>query len=214
MSGGRGPKIAALVAVITATMFSGVGVAAAQSPIDVTDPVGSLSDFLSDPLGSLGDLFGGDSTVPELPEVPSLTAPSDESTTTTESTTPSTTTETVRVPVPVYGPGSPYYRYVPPVTAVALGCHDFADRADAQAVLLRDPSDPYNLDGDNDGQACDRGVTGVAYYTGYPVGGIAAGDGTGTGPTVGQILFLIIAGIGASAAAAKGGLVVAGRRSA
>lgn len=39
-----------------------------------------------------------------------------------------------------------------------LNCSDFAgDPAGAQAELARDPSDPNNLDGDNDGFACDAG---------------------------------------------------------
>lgn len=43
-------------------------------------------------------------------------------------------------------------------------CSDFAFQEDAQAVLDQDPSDPYNLDGDNDGIACEtlprRGTSG------------------------------------------------------
>jgi hypothetical protein len=34
-------------------------------------------------------------------------------------------------------------------------CSDFAYQEDAQAVLDQDPSDPYNLDGDGDGIACE-----------------------------------------------------------
>jgi hypothetical protein len=116
------------------------------------------------------------------------------------------------VPPAVYGPGSTRYQYVPPVVSVYdLDCGDFADTADAQAVLVADPSDPNNLDGDNDGRACDRGV-GAREHSGYPVGGIAAGDGTDTGPTIGQVIFLGIAGIGAGAGVVRGGQVVAARR--
>lgn len=38
-----------------------------------------------------------------------------------------------------------------------LDCDDFATQAEAQAVFDQDPSDPNNLDADNDGQACERG---------------------------------------------------------
>ncbi len=38
-----------------------------------------------------------------------------------------------------------------------LDCDDFASQAQAQAELLNDPSDPNNLDADNDGQACESG---------------------------------------------------------
>jgi hypothetical protein len=34
-------------------------------------------------------------------------------------------------------------------------CGDFDSQKDAQRVLNRDPSDPNNLDADNDGMACD-----------------------------------------------------------
>ena len=36
-----------------------------------------------------------------------------------------------------------------------LNCGDFDSQDEAQAVLDRDPSDPNNLDADNDGMACD-----------------------------------------------------------
>jgi hypothetical protein len=100
---------------------------------------------------------------------------------------------------------------VAPVRA-AINCQDFADRADAQAVLMSDPSDPYNLDGDNDGRACDWGVGGPRHYTGYPVGGVAAGDGSDSGPTPGEVVFLAIAGIGAGAGVVRARQLVAARR--
>jgi hypothetical protein len=34
-------------------------------------------------------------------------------------------------------------------------CGDFRSQAEAQAELERDPSDPNNLDGDHDGEACE-----------------------------------------------------------
>jgi hypothetical protein len=36
-----------------------------------------------------------------------------------------------------------------------LNCADFSSQAEAQAELDRNPSDPNNLDADNDGQACE-----------------------------------------------------------
>jgi hypothetical protein len=36
-----------------------------------------------------------------------------------------------------------------------LNCGDFDSQKEAQRVLDRDPSDPNNLDADNDGMACD-----------------------------------------------------------
>src|SRR5687768_15108961 len=43
----------------------------------------------------------------------------------------------------------------PPTTAADLDCADFATQQEAQAELARDPSDPNNLDADNDGIACE-----------------------------------------------------------
>jgi hypothetical protein len=36
-----------------------------------------------------------------------------------------------------------------------FNCGDFDSQKDAQRVLIRDPSDPNNLDADNEGMACD-----------------------------------------------------------
>jgi hypothetical protein len=36
-----------------------------------------------------------------------------------------------------------------------LDCDDFSSQAEAQATLEDDPSDPYGLDADNDGKACE-----------------------------------------------------------
>ena len=57
---------------------------------------------------------------------------------------------------------------------------------EANAILAWDRSDPFRLDRDNDGEACEANAHGddVEYveYVGYPVGGVATGDGsTGSG---------------------------------
>jgi hypothetical protein len=80
-----------------------------------------------------------------------------------------------------------------PATAVAyaqtdLDCSDFAFQEDAQAEFNRDPSDPFRLDADDDGIACEvlphrtsPAVTPTA--TTFPQRGVDAGMGGGTGPT-------------------------------
>jgi hypothetical protein len=216
MANGRRRGVTALVGLVAAGMISTAGVASAAGPLDLSDPVGGVSDFLDDTLGSLGGLLDGS----DLPEVPEIEVPEIPGTTTTTPTTSSTTSSTpdttniIVVPPAHYGPGNPYYGYdAPVVRANDLNCIDFADTSDAQAVLISDPSDPNNLDGDNDGQACDRGVGGVD-YTGYPVGGIAAGDGSDSGPNFGQVAFLAIAAIGAGAGVVRGGQLVSARRAA
>jgi hypothetical protein len=60
-------------------------------------------------------------------------------------------------------------------------CDDFASQAEAQAHLEADPSDPDNLDADDDGLACE------SFDYGAPDGGTAPQPGTGealpfTGP--------------------------------
>lgn len=45
--------------------------------------------------------------------------------------------------------------YTSNVAAQDLNCSDFATQQEAQAALDANPSDPNNLDGDNDGKACE-----------------------------------------------------------
>src|SRR5215207_4173836 len=63
-----------------------------------------------------------------------------------------------------------------------LNCEDFDSQEEAQAVLDRDPSDPNNLDADNDGKACetfpydDSGGDDTAVDDQYDDGGANDGD--------------------------------------
>lgn len=54
---------------------------------------------------------------------------------------------------------------------------------EANAIYAADPSDPFRLDGDGDGEACEENAHGDdVEFIGYPVGGVATGDGsTGSG---------------------------------
>src|SRR5829696_3836054 len=45
--------------------------------------------------------------------------------------------------------------YADKAAAQDLNCSDFATQEEAQAELNRNPSDPNNLDGDDDGSACE-----------------------------------------------------------
>ncbi len=56
---------------------------------------------------------------------------------------------------------------------------------EAQAILSYDRSDPNNLDGDDDGIACEGNarIVNATNYGGYPQGGVSTGDGsTGASP--------------------------------
>jgi hypothetical protein len=110
-------------------------------------------------------------------------------------------------------------------------CDDFSSQGEAQAALDADPSDPERLDADDDGEACESFTYGdevetepaaVSSHesdedrdddseettshasTGYPVGGVEAGDGSA--PTD-DAPFLLASGL--LAATAVGGAVVA-----
>ncbi len=52
----------------------------------------------------------------------------------------------------------------PTVAGQDLDCNDFPTRADAQAAYDIDPSDPYDLDGDNNGTPCELISSGGAIY--------------------------------------------------
>jgi hypothetical protein len=45
---------------------------------------------------------------------------------------------------------------IPAFAQADLDCDDFSSQAEAQAVLDTDPSDPNDLDRDNDGKACEN----------------------------------------------------------
>lgn len=94
-----------------------------------------------------------------------------------------------------------------------LDCVDLS-RAQAQAVLAADPSDPHNLDRDGDGRACEGpdlvAAAGTGQVRAVPGGGVEAGDGSG-GAGVDPTVFLLV-GTGAVLAAGAGVVVWSGRR--
>ena len=106
--------------------------------------------------------------------------------------------------------------------ADTYNCPDFASQADAQAVYNADPSDPNQLDRDNDGQACEDndyvanhgtvtsamalGTTGQV--TSRPAGAVAAGDGSSSSDA--SALPYVLGGVALTAA---GGAAFAARRS-
>ena len=102
-------------------------------------------------------------------------------------------------------------------SAADLDCSDFATRAEAQAVLDADRSDPNGLDRDGDGVACESlpsggnedGTALTAQVSNRPQGAVAAGDGSSTqGPGV------LPYAVGGLALVGAAGAAVAARRSA
>ena len=99
----------------------------------------------------------------------------------------------------------------PAATAVDLDCGDFPNQAAAQAVLVGEPSDPNDLDADDDGQACeDYDYASSGQVATPPAGGVATGDGSTADSDAGVLPF-VAGGIGLTAA---GAAAVAARRSA
>jgi hypothetical protein len=115
----------------------------------------------------------------------------------------------------------------PALAADDLNCDDFSSQVQAQATFDADPSDPNNLDEDDDGQACEdfnygstAGTgTGTGIGTGGggngqvatpPAGGVATGDGSSAGSDTHALPF-VVGGLGLVAA---GGAAFAARRSA
>ncbi len=103
-----------------------------------------------------------------------------------------------------------------PVTGTAhaadVDCADFPTQAQAQAVLVADPSDPNGLDGNRNGTACEdhafpAGPAAAApapQVAPLPAGAVAAGDGStgGTDPfpyALGGLAFAAAAGCGVAA---------------
>ena len=92
-------------------------------------------------------------------------------------------------------------------------CDDFEFQEDAQAVLDQDPSDPHNLDSDDDGIACESlpsrgdgggGGGGDDDSGGAPSGGIDTGAG-GTAPLRSDgTPWTLVAGVATAMAAAAG----------
>ena len=60
------------------------------------------------------------------------------------------------VPRPSTVPDSTVSETITPAPSVDLDCSDFATQAEAQAALAEDPTDPYGLDEDFDGIACEE----------------------------------------------------------
>jgi len=96
-------------------------------------------------------------------------------------------------------------------------CEDFDSQQEAQRMLDRDPSDPNNLDADNDGMACDTypyeddggGADDNQYAPETPVdnpSGVVPGTGANGMPNTGGPPYLVF-----GAVLLLGAAVVAGR---
>jgi hypothetical protein len=107
--------------------------------------------------------------------------------------------------------------------ADTYNCPDFVSQADAQAVYNANPSDPNQLDRDNDAQACEdhdyvanpgtvtsaMALGTTSQVTSRPAGAVAAGDGSSSSDA--SALPYVLGGVALTAA---GGAAFAARRGA
>ena len=107
--------------------------------------------------------------------------------------------------------------------ADTYNCPDFVSQADAQAVYNADPSDPNQLDRDNDAQACEdhdyvanpgtvtsaMALGTTSQVTSRPAGAVAAGDGSSSSDEASALPYVL----GGVALTAAGGAAIAARRS-
>jgi hypothetical protein len=99
----------------------------------------------------------------------------------------------------------------PASAAIDLDCADFQSQEQAQTVLESNPTDPNNLDEDDDGQACEDFAYGTSGQVATPpAGGVATGDGSTADSDAGLLPF-VVGGVGLVAA---GGAAFAARRNA
>lgn len=196
-------RTGAVAATVTLAALAGLPLAGAASAAEpAATPVTSVvtapaqEDTEEPPVEEPAD----DATPADAPDAtdPDATDPDqtdpEETTTAPETTTPA-------AGAPTAGRGSD------------LDCVDLS-RAQAQAVLAADPSDPHNLDRDGDGRACEGpdlvAAAGTGQVRAVPGGGVEAGDGSG-GAGVDPTVFLLV-GTGAVLAAGAGVVVWSGRR--
>lgn len=201
-------RTGAVAATVTLAALAGLPLAGAASAAEpAATPVTSVvtapaqEDTEEPPVEDPAD----DATPADAPDAtaPDATDPdeTDLEETTPEETTTAPETTTPAAGAPTAGRGSD------------LDCVDLS-RAQAQAVLAADPSDPHNLDRDGDGRACEGpdlvAAAGTGQVVAVPGGGVEAGDGSG-GAGVDPTVFLLV-GTGAVLAAGAGVVVWSGRR--
>lgn len=182
MSAFRTTLAAAATSVVAAALFVGIsGTALAAEDLDCNDfatqeqAQAVLDADPSDPNGLDGDNDGV--ACESLPRAG-----------TPEPSVPPTTTPAPLPPTSPAPPSPPALTTPPAPTTPPIpeppaqadrDCPDFSSRAEAQAVLDADPSDPERLDADNDGVACealsDSGDTRLQVNV-HPVGGVATGS--------------------------------------
>jgi hypothetical protein len=173
---------AAVIGGVAAALTAGSGIALAQTttppaPVSLAQICAATSiaqvDSLIKSVGDRAKLIGPLTPLLDL-TVPTVTAPTLNSSVQLAEIKQKLNCDKLETPTTTVPPTT-----VPPTTEVPADkdCEDFATRTDAQNELAKDPSDPFNLDTDGDGVACEEPTEGVKTP---PRGGVE----TGLGPQV------------------------------
>ncbi|MGY1601684.1 excalibur calcium-binding domain-containing protein [Geodermatophilus sp. SYSU D00815] len=193
------------------------------------DDDGTACEALASGLAEDGTPLPGSSPSPTTTTPTTTTTTSTSGSTTPTTTTPAATSTTV-APTTTTTATTTTATTTSTAAVQDLNCSDFATQADAQAELTRDPTDPHNLDADNDGIACETLSNGLAedntalpaatttaattaavtsQVSVLPAGGVNAGDGS-TADGGGRAIALLLGGAaltgaGVTAAVARRG---------
>ena len=128
---------------------------AAVTPEDAVISVGAGNTYGHPAQETLDRLAAAGTTVYRIDQDGTVVLTSDCSTYSITTSGPTVTPTVTPVPTPASPIPTPLEDTCGPCAATDCNCSDFDTQAEAQACLDADPTDPFNLDGDNDGIACE-----------------------------------------------------------